>query len=391
MRDDSKRNTRLIHDGSHPLDQSGIVNPPIYRASTVDYGTIAEMESLRSNPNDNFVYGRIGNPTAKAFEEAVAHLEEAERTIAVGSGLAAISAAMLAFLRSGDHILVCDNAYSPTRNLAERFLKRFGIETTYYDPSIGSSISNLFRTNTKVIYTESPGSHTFEIQDIPAITNAAHNKNIKVVMDNTWGSGFFFKPFEHGVDICVQAATKYLVGHSDAMVGTISVSGENIEPVINSVRILGYNISPDDAFMALRGMRTLNVRLKRHETNGLKVAQWLGKRKEIDQILHPALSSCPGHDIWKRDFTGSNGLFGVVFKTLSEHALYAFIDGLKLFRLGGSWGGYESLVLPTEVTRTATKWEHVNRSIRFHIGLEDPDDLISDIEQSLESMEKLIH
>ena len=391
MRKNAKRNTKLAHSGSHPLDQSGILNPPIYRASTVDYGTVAKMHALRRNPNDNFVYGRLGTPTSAAFEEAVAALEGAERTIAVGSGLAAISAAMLAFLGSGDHVLVCDSAYSPTRNLCEKLLKRFGVTTTYYDPLIGSAISDLFQTNTKVIYTESPGSHTFEVQDIPAITHAAHKANIKVVMDNTWGAGFFFKPFEHGVDICVQAATKYLVGHSDAMVGTISMSGENIEPVINSVRILGYNISPDDAFMALRGMRTLNVRLKRHETNGLKVAQWLSKRKEIDQILHPALSSCPGHDIWKRDFTGSNGLFGVVFKPLSEHSLHAFIDELKLFRLGGSWGGYESLVLPTEVTRTATKWEHVNRSIRFHIGLEDPDDLISDIEQSLESMEKLIH
>jgi cystathionine beta-lyase len=387
MRKDAKRNTKLAHSGSHPSDQSGIVNPPIYRASTVDYGTVAQMQTLRKNPNDNFVYGRIGTPTSKAFEEAVAALEGAERTIAVGSGLAAISAAMLAFLNAGDHILVCDNAYSPTRNLSENFLKRFGVETTYYDPLQGSAISNLFQTNTKVIYTESPGSHTFEIQDIPAITDVARKANIKVVMDNTWGAGYFFKPFEHGVDISVQAATKYYVGHSDAMIGTISMCGENIQPVLNSVRILGYNISPDDAYLALRGLRTLNVRLKRHETNALKIAKWLSCRPEIDRVLHPALPSCPGHDIWQRDFTGSNGLFGVVFKPLSENAMHAFIDGLELFSLGGSWGGYESLLLPTDVTRTVTEWKKNKQCIRFHIGLEDPDDLIGDIESGLKGLQ----
>ena len=385
MRKDARRNTKLTHSGSHPSEHSGIINPPIYRASTVDYGTVAKMRELRRNPNDNFVYGRIGTPTSKAFEEAVASLEGAERTIAVGSGLAAISAAMLAFVKTGDHVLVCDNAYSPTRNLSEKFLKRFGVKTSYYDPLIGSSISKLFQPNTKVIYTESPGSHTFEIQDIPAIAEAAHKADIKVVLDNTWGAGFFFKPFEHGVDLSIQAATKYLVGHSDVMIGTISMSGENIEPVINSAQILGYNISPDDAYLALRGLRTLSVRLKRHEANALKIAKWLATRPEIDRVLHPALPSCPGHDKWKRDFNGSNGLFGVIFKPLNESAMHAFIDGLKLFSLGGSWGGYESLVLPAEVTRTATKWEYDNRCIRFHIGLENPDDLIKDIERGLES------
>ena len=386
MRKDAKRDTKLAHKGSHPADQSGIVNPPIYRASTVDYGTVAKMKSLSKNPNDNFVYGRLGTPTSNAFEETVAALEGADRTIAVGSGLAAISAAMLAFVRAGDHVLVCDNAYSPTRNLCENFLKRFGVETTYYNPLIGKEISELFQANTKLVYTESPGSHTFEIQDIPTIVKAAHNAGIKVIMDNTWGAGYFFKAFEHGIDISVQAATKYYVGHSDAMIGTISMSGENIQPVIDSVRVLGYNISPDDAYLALRGMRTLNVRLKRHEKNGLKVADWLASRPEIDRVLHPAFSSCPGHEIWKRDFTGSNGLFGVVFKHTTEIAMNAFIDGLELFSLGGSWGGYESLVLPTNVLRTATKWTENQQSIRFHIGLEDPEDLIKDIESGLKDI-----
>jgi cystathionine beta-lyase len=388
MRKDAKINTKLIHSGSHPEDQSGIVNPPIYRASTVDYGTVKEMKKLRSNPNDNFVYGRIGTPTSAAFEETVAALEGAEKTIAVGSGLAAISAAMLAFVNTGDHILVCDNAYSPTRNLCEKFLKRFGVKTSYYDPLIGSEISKLFQSNTKVIYTESPGSHTFEIQDISAITDAAHKAGIKVVMDNTWSAGYFFKPFDHGIDVSVQAATKYYVGHSDAMIGTISMSGDNIQPLIDSVRMLGYNISPDDAYLALRGMRTLNVRLKQHEQNGIKVAEWLAARPEVSKVLHPALPSCPGHKIWKRDFLGSNGLFGVVFKPTGETAINTFIDGLELFSLGGSWGGYESLVLPTEVTRTVTNWTKNKRSIRFHIGLEDPDDLINDIEVGLCKMRR---
>ena len=386
MRKDAKRNTRLAHDGSHPEEQFGIVNPPVYRASTVDYGTVAEMQALRENPYDNFVYGRVGTPTSKAFEEAVANLEGAERCVAVGSGLAAISAAMLAFVGSGDHILVCDNAYSPTRNLCENFMKRYGVTTTYYDPMIGAGIAELFQDNTKVIYTESPGSHTFEIQDIPAITNAAHKAGVKVVMDNTWGAGYFFKPFDHGVDVSVQAATKYYVGHSDAMVGTISMSGENILPVLDNVRVLGYNIAPDDAYLALRGMRTLNVRLKRHEKNALKVAEWLSGRPEIDRVLHPALPSCPGHELWQRDFTGSNGLFSVIFKPTDQSAMHAFIDGLELFSLGGPWGGYESLVLPTNVTRTVTEWHENPQSIRFHIGLEDPDDLIADIEAGLKRL-----
>ncbi len=388
MRKDAKRDTKLAHSGSHPEDQSGIVNPPVYHASTVDYDTVAKMKALRENPNDNFVYGRIGTPTSSAFEEAVADLEGADRTIAVGSGLAAISAAMLAFVGAGDHVLICDSAYTPTRNLSEYFLKRFGVETTYYDPHIGAEIAKLFQDNTKVIYTESPGSHTFEIQDVPEIVGAAHKAGIKVVMDNTWAASYFFKPLDHGVDVSVQAATKYYVGHSDAMVGTISMRGDTVQPVIDCVRVLGFNIAPDDAYLALRGMRTLSVRLKRHEKNALKVAEWLAERPEIDRVLHPALPSCPGHEIWKRDFTGSNGLFGVVFKPASEAAMAAFIDGLELFALGGSWGGYESLVLPTNVTRTVTKWSENAQSIRFHIGLEDPDDLIEDIEAGLKRLTK---
>ena len=388
MRKDAKRDTKLAHSGSHPEEQSGIVNPPVYHASTVDYGTVAEMQELRTDPESNFVYGRRGTPTSMAFEEAVADLEGAERTVAVGSGLAAISAAMLAFVGTGDHVLVCDSAYGPTRNLCENFLKRFGVETSYYDPLIGAGIAEHFQDNTKAIYTESPGSHTFEIQDIPAITDVAHKAGIKVVMDNTWAAGYFFKPFEHGVDVSVQAATKYYVGHSDAMVGTVSMSGDNVQPVIDCIRVLGNNIAPDDAYLALRGMRTLSARLKRHEKNALTVAEWLAGQPEIDRVLHPALPSCPGHELWQRDFTGSNGLFSVIFKPFEQSAMHGFIDGLELFSLGGSWGGYESLVLPSNVTRTATEWTENAQSIRFHIGLEDPDDLIEDIAAGLKRLVK---
>ena len=372
MKKDSKRATKLIHDGSHPENHCGIINPPVYRVSTVNYDTIENMERLRQDPNENFVYGRLGTPTSKAFEEAVASLEGADKTIALGSGLAAISAAILSFVKAGDHILVCDNAYSPTRNLSNQFLHRFGVETTYYDPLLGNKIKDYFRENTKLIYTESPGSHTFEIQDIGSITETAHKSGIKVIMDNTWGAGYFFRALDYNVDVSIQAATKYYVGHSDAMAGTVSMSGENIEP--------------DDAYLALRGMRTLNVRLKRHERNALRIAEWLAGRDEVDRVLHPALESCPGHEFWKRDFSGSNGLFGIIFKTENTNAINIFVDSLKLFGLGGSWGGYESLVLPTNVTRTVTSWKHNHNSIRIHVGLEDPDDLISDLKSAFQIM-----
>ena len=390
MKKDAKRATKLIHAGSHPENHSGIINPPVYRASTVNYNTVKNMKRLRQNPNDNFVYGRLGTPTSKAFEEAVASLEGADKTIAMGSGLAAISAAILSFVRAGDHILVCDNAYSPTRNLCDQFLDRFGVETTYYDPLLGNKIKDYFRENTKLVYTESPGSHTFEIQDIGSITEIAHKSGIKVVMDNTWGAGYFFRALDYNVDVSIQAATKYYVGHSDAMAGTVSMSGENIKPVTDMVGILGYNIAPDDAYLALRGMRTLNVRLKKHEKNALRIAEWLVGRDEVDKVLHPALESCPGHKFWKRDFSGSNGLFGLIFKTENANAINIFIDSLELFGLGGSWGGCESLVLPTNVTRTETSWKHNHNSIRFHVGLEDPDDLINDLKCAFELMNKSI-
>ena len=378
-----KQDTKLVHSGSYPEKQGGSVNPPIYHASTVSKPSVAALEIARQDPDADFMYGRHGTPTSRAFEETVAALEGGEKCVAVGSGLSAITTAMLAFVKQGDHVLVCDNAYSPTRNFSEKFLKRFGVETTYYDPFIGTEIKRHFQDNTKVIYTESPGSHSFEIQDIPAIAEQCHKSEIKVVMDNTWSAGYFFKPFNHGVDVSVQAATKYYVGHSDAMLGAVTTKAEDFAAIRDSARILGYHAAPDDAYLGLRGMRTLASRLKRHEKNALIVADWLKTRPEVHTLLHPAFPSCPGHQIWKRDFTGSSGLFSILLNEYSGDAVAAMIDGLELFALGGSWGGYESLVWRTQLTRSATKWDSAKPCIRLHIGLEDPDDLIADLTEGL--------
>jgi len=383
MKKTFREDTKLGHAGSDPANEFGVINPPVYHASTVAFPTMAAQAEARRTPNA-FTYGRHGSPTSFAFEDAVAALEGGARTIAVGSGLAAIAGAMLAFVKQGDHVLVCDSAYRPTRNLCESFLKRFGVTTTYYDPLAGANeITALIQQNTKVIYTESPGSHTFEVQDIPAICEAAHKRGVKVMMDNTWSAGVFFKPFAHGVDVSVHAATKYFVGHSDAMLGSITGTDEVKDALYESVSVLGYNVAPDDAYLGIRGMRTLAVRIKRHEANALKVAEWFAGRPEVETVLHPAFPSCPGHEIWKRDFTGSSGLFSVVFKKATPAAIEALVDRLELFALGGSWGGFESLVLPTQVVRSATPFAGDGRCVRFHVGLENPDDLIDDLTEGL--------
>ena len=383
MKKPYKQDTQLGHAGSDPANEFGAVNPPVYHASTVAFPTVAAQALARKTPHA-FTYGRHGSPTSFAFEDAVAALEGGARTIAVGSGLAAIVGAMLAFVKQGDHVLVCDSSYRPTRNLCENFLKRFGVATTYYDPLIGSKdVASLIQPNTKVIYVESPGSHTFEVQDVPAIVEAAHKRGVKVVMDNTWSAGVFFKPLAHGVDVSVHAATKYFVGHSDAMLGTITGTADVQDALYASVSILGYNVAPDDAYLGIRGMRTLAVRLKRHEQNALKVAEWCANRPEIERVLHPAFPTCPGHEFWKRDFTGSSGLFSVVFKKASPAAIEALVDRLELFALGGSWGGFESLVLPTNVARSAVPFDGDGRCVRFHVGLENADDLIEDLSEGL--------
>ena len=383
-----KLDTILAHAGPAPEEQFGIVNPPVYRASTVVAPSVAAQRANRASNERRFVYGRRGTPTSYAFEDAVAEIEGGERAIAVGSGLAAICSGFLGFFAAGDHLLAADHAYGPIRRFCDGFLSRFGVETTYYDPMIGAGIAELIRPNTKVVYVEAPGSHTFEVQDIPAIAAAAHAAGCIVIMDNTYSAGVFFKPFEHGVDVSLQAATKYLVGHSDAMLGAITTSHEHWDTVSNSVSELGYHAAPDDAYLGLRGIRTLTARLEGHQANGLTLANWFGEQPEVERVLHPALPSCPGHEIWKRDFTGACGLFSVVFHDYPAENFEALVDGLELFGLGGSWGGYESLVLPTNVTRTATEWPAAGRCIRFHAGLEDPEDLIEDLAGGLKRLSR---
>jgi cystathionine beta-lyase len=381
-----RKATEVTKAGRNPKAQLGVVNPPVYHASTVIFETLEELESKTAAPFDGVYYGRNGTPTTFALEEAVAKLDGGYRAIATASGLAAIGATLIAFLKAGDHLLMADSAYSPTQKYCEIILKGFGVETTYYDPLIGAGIADLIRPNTKVVFTESPGSLTFEVQDIPAIAAAAHEHDAIVVMDNSWATSLFFQPFDHGVDISIQAATKYLVGHSDAMMGLITTT----EPLFRRVRIaaaiLGAVPGPDDCYLALRGLRTLAVRLERHQQTALELARWCQSRDEVSLILHPGFADCPGHDVWARDFTGSSGLFSIVLdQRYPKEALARMLDNMDLFKMGYSWGGFESLILPADPSafRTATPWQGEGTLIRLHAGLEDVNDLIADLEAGL--------
>jgi cystathionine beta-lyase len=377
-----KKDTRIVNAGRNPKANHGIVNPPVYRASTVVFPSLKALEEASSDPFNGVYYGRFGTPTTFAFEDAVAELEGGKRSIATSSGLAAITATLLAFLDAGDHLLMVDSVYAPTRRFCDQMLARLGIETTYYDPCIGSGISDLLRKNTRVVFLESPGSLSFEMQDVAAIAEAAHSVGAKVVLDNSWATPLLFRPFENGVDISIQAATKYIVGHADAMLGTITTTDEAFLPVRRSVALLGCCSSPDDCYLGLRGLRTLSVRLARHQETGLRIARWLAARPEVARILHPALEGAPGHAIWKRDFSGACGLFGVVLNETPARAVAAMLDGLELFAMGYSWGGFESLILltqPQEV-RSVTTWEAPGPTLRIHAGLEDADDLIADLD-----------
>ena len=304
------------------------------------------------------------------------------------SGLAAISAALLAVVHAGDHILVTDSAYQPTRNFCEQVLKRLGVTTTYFYPLIGAKIADLVKPNTRLVYLESPGSLTFEMQDTSAIAKAAHDKGALVLMDNTWATPLYFRPLDHGVDLAIQAGTKYIGGHSDVMLGTVSANAATVTALKTSVRLNGLCEGPDDVYLGLRGLRTLAVRLDRHFENGIAVGKWLEARPEVLRMLHPALPSHPQHALWKRDFTGASGLFSMVLKPVPQQAYYAFIDTLELFGIGASWGGYESLAIPFDCTpiRTATKWQPGGPTVRFHIGLEAVEDLIADLERGFAAL-----
>jgi len=378
-----KDNTIVTHSGNHPYDNHGIVNPPVYHASTVLTRT---YEDFLDRTDAKVRYGRRGTPTTFALEEAMTALERAYGTVLAPSGLAAITMTLSALTETGDHILITDSAYAPTRNFSNKILKKFGIEAEYYDPTIGAGIADLIRDNTKIIWTESPGSQTFDVQDTPAIVAAAHARDVLVVMDNTWAGGYFYKPLDHGVDVSVQAATKYIVGHSDVMMGTIACNEKTFAQVKDAAGSYGLCAGPDDVYLALRGLRTIGVRMDRHNDNGLKMANWLNAHPEVIKVMHPGLPDDPGHALWKRDFTGASGLFGFVLKDPSRAKLSALLDTLKFYGMGASWGGYESLLLPNSPAsnRTATTWEPGGQTMRIHVGLEDIDDLIADLSAGLD-------
>ncbi len=380
-----KKDTAIVKAGRHPEDHLGVVNPPVYHVSTVLWPTLDVLETIRGDiPEGATVYGRRGTPTTFALEEAIAELEGAAGAISFPSGLAAVTGALLAFVKTGDHVLVTDSVYGPTRRFCDTVLSRMGIETTYYDPCIGGAIAALLRPNTSVVFIETPGSLTFEVQDVPAIAAAAHDVGALVLADTTWGSPLFFSPFEQGIDVSIIAATKYIVGHSDAMLGTASATEACIAPLREMVRTLGYCAGPDDCYLGQRGLRTLSVRLRQHEASGMQVARWLDERGDVLRVLHPALEDDPGHALWKRDFTGACGLFGFIMQNGTRDQLAAFVDGLEIFAMGASWGGYESLCLPAapERIRSATTWEPGGMTMRLHVGLEDVGDLIDDLDRA---------
>ncbi|MFC7543390.1 cystathionine beta-lyase [Siccirubricoccus deserti] len=366
----------------------GFVNPAVHRGSTVLFPDCqARKDGAKHRFEQYMTYGTQGGPTHYAFENVIAEIEGGTRSLIVGTGLAAVAVPLLAYLKAGDHCLMPDSAYGPARNLCEGLLKGWGITTTFYDPCINEAgIAALIRPNTKVVYTESPGSHTFEVQDVPAIARAAHARGAKVLMDNTWGI-HHFRPFEKGVDVSIQALTKYVGGHSDVLLGSVTVNNDaDWQVVRGAASQLGQYASPDDVWLGLRGVRTMLVRLKRQEASGLEVARWLETRSEVKQVLHPALPSHPQHALFRRDFTGACSLFGVVFQpryTVEDVA--RFVDSLALFGIGASWGGYESLAILTtgNVTRTAGTGEFGGPMARIHVGLEEPADLIADLGQAL--------
>jgi cystathionine beta-lyase len=370
--------TDIVHSGRDPFAHHGFVNTPVYRGSTVLFRTLDSFERR----DQRYVYGRRGTPTSEALEAAVAQLEGGARTWLAPSGAAAIATALLSFTKAGDHILVADTVYQPTRKICDGPLKRFGVETTYYDPTVGAGIARLMRPTTALVYTESPGSLTFEVQDVPAIAAAAHEAGALLAIDNTWASPLYFKPFAHGADISIQAGTKYVVGHADAMLGAITVTGPLAQRLVVEAGGLGICAGTEEMFLGLRGFRTLDVRLDRHWRSGVEIARWLEGRPEVARVLHPALPSHPQHELWRRDFLGASGLFSVVLKPCTKRALAAMLEGYALFGMGASWGGYESLALPFDAARarSATAWQPEGPTVRFHIGLEDVDDLKADLE-----------
>jgi cysteine-S-conjugate beta-lyase len=378
--------TRVVTGGRDPASYHGFVNAPVYHASTVLYPSAEDFLAHRAR----YQYGRRGTPTTEALELAVADLEgpQCAGVSLLPSGLAAVSAALLSVVHAGDHILVTDSAYGPTRIFCDQILTRLGVTTTYYDPLIGGAIAELIQANTRAVFLESPGSLSFEMQDVPAIAAAAHARGAVVLMDNTWATPLYFRALDFGVDLSIHAGTKYFGGHSDVMLGTVAANSNTVANLKSFVRFNGLCVGPDDVYLGTRGLRTLAVRLERHHESGLTVARWLEQRPEVLRMLHPAMPSHPGHALWKRDFTGASGLFSMVFKPVPQAAVYAFLDTLELFGIGASWGGYESLAIPFDCTniRTAVRWAPGGPTVRFHIGLEAVEDLIADLERGFAAL-----
>lgn len=391
-KDTRKDATRLVQAGRRPewtRDAAGtgaIVNPPVWRASTILYDSVADMRARVRDTHERLFYGRRGTPTQWSLADALTELEPgAEGTMLYPSGVAAIACALLAVLKPGDELLMVDSAYDPTRAFCENILRPMGIDTLYYDPLIGADIDALVTDRSRAIFMESPGSLTFEVQNVPAIVEAAKPRGIVTLLDNTWATPLYFKAISQGVDLSILACTKYIAGHSDLMLGSVTAGPEHWPALRKTAYAFGQTASPDDCYMAERGLRTLAVRLQQHQAGGLEVARWLARQPEVARVLHPALPACPGHEIWNRDFLGASGLFSFVLKGGSDAGRVAMLDGLSHFGLGYSWGGYESLAIPCDPQnhRTATPWQAEGPVVRLHIGIEDPADLIADLAAGL--------
>lgn len=381
-----KPETLAVHEGRAPAQHSGTVNMPVYRASTICFPSLAALDHARANPDTEISYGIYGTPNVRALQDAVARLEGGHRALVLPSGLSAVASAIQAFAGNGDHILMVDSVYGPTRRFCERAAPRLGISTTYYDP-LDSDIARLLQPNTKLIYAESPGSQTFEMQDIPALSRIAQQAGIPLLLDNSWGTPLHFPSFKHGVDISIHAATKYISGHSDVMLGMV-VANERWYPQLREQIVLhGLCASPDDCYLALRGLRTMPARLQQQSANALKIAAWLSRHPAVNSVLYPALPGAPGHEIWKRDFSGAASLFAFEAKTTSPDAMRAMVEHMRLFAIGASWGGFESLIFPAypPPERSIRAWQG-GQLIRLHIGLEHPDDLIADLADGLDRL-----
>jgi cystathionine beta-lyase len=385
-----KKDTLLARAGRDPARHQGMVNTPVFRTSTVIFPDLETYEARDGDDYKKVRYGLYGTPTTFALEEAVAKMEGGYAAVAVPSGLAAITAALCAYVKTGDHLLVPDSVYTPTRTFCDRHLSANGVEVEYYDPLIAGGIERHFKGNTRAVFCETPGSLSFEMQDIPAIAAAAHRRGLAVLADTTWGTPYFFRSFEKGIDVSIHAVTKYIAGHSDVVMGMIVTNEQHWLAVRRTVAHYGFGVSPDDCYLALRGFRTIGVRMKRQMESALKVARWLQSRPQVKRVIYPALEDDPGHAIWKRDFTGAASLFSVVLEPAQERQVAAFINSLQVFGIGSSWGGFESLAIVARIERyrTATKWDPGGPAIRLHIGLEDPDDLIADLERGFAALGK---